>query len=173
MYDCHSIFSRQTNQRNKLLVHVSYPYHAYVESRPEIKHSCWIEHGKLFAIFLWQTYTGKKSQVLSRKKLKKNLIDFHISNMFLYLILVGLFYQYSKKVWLSQKEYQKKQDFLFWLDLHVQLEENQPSLFFMKLKLIKMNSWMSKLTSDNKLSTLWAKFDFHIQVDLFLELPTS
>ena len=44
---------------------------------------------KLSAIFLRRTYTGKKSQVLHPKKLnKKLLIDFHISNMFLYLILV-------------------------------------------------------------------------------------
>ena len=44
---------------------------------------------------------------------------------------------------------------------------------FVKLKLIKMNYWMSQLSNDTKLSMLWTKFDFHIQVDLFMELPHS
>ena len=39
------------------------------------------------------------------------------------------------------------------------------------IKFIKMNSWMSKLSSDTKLSMPWTKFDFDIQVDLFIELP--
>ena len=43
--------------------------------------------------------------------------------------------------------------------------------FFVKLKLIKMNSWMSQLSNYTKLSMLWTKFDFHIQVELFMELP--
>ena len=34
-----------------------------------------------------------------------------------------------------------------------------------------MNSWMSQLSNDTKLSIFWTKFDFHIQVDLFMELP--
>ena len=72
MYDCHSIFSRQTNQRNKLLVHVSYPYHAYLESRPEIKHSCWIEHGKTFCnIFVTDVHREKITGFVSKKTKKK------------------------------------------------------------------------------------------------------
>ena len=30
---------------------------------------------------------------------------------------------------------------------------------------------MSQLSNDTKLSMLWIKFDFHSQVDLFMELP--
>ena len=36
-----------------------------------------------------------------------------------------------------------------------------------------MNSWISQLSNDTKLSVLWTKFDFHIQVDLFMELPSK
>ena len=72
-----------------------------------------------------------------------------------------------------QKEYQEKQDFSSWLDLHIRLKENQPNLFFVKLKLTKMNSSVSKLPSDTELSMLWIKFDFHIHVDFFMELPRS
>ena len=36
-----------------------------------------------------------------------------------------------------------------------------------------MNLWMSQLSNDTKLLMLWTKFDFHNQVDLFMELPIS
>ena len=36
-----------------------------------------------------------------------------------------------------------------------------------------MNSRMPKLSSDTKLSMLWAKCDFHVQVDIFMELPNK
>ena len=36
-----------------------------------------------------------------------------------------------------------------------------------------MNSWISQLSNDTKLSVLWTKFDFHVQVDLFMELPSK
>ena len=42
--------------------------------------------------------------------------------------------------------------------------------FFTKLKLLKMNFWMPKLFNDTKLSMLWKKFDFYLQVDLFMVL---
>ena len=45
--------------------------------------------------------------------------------------------------------------------------------FFVKLKLTKMNSSVSKLSSDTELSMLSIKFDFHIHVDFFMELPSS
>ena len=95
VYVCQSIFSQQISQRNKILVHVSYPYHAYLESRPNIP-AGW-SMGKLFAIFLWQTYTRKKSQVWHLKKLNKLLGNFHISNI-LYKLRSSINIQ--KKVWL-------------------------------------------------------------------------
>ena len=63
-----------------------------LESRPKMENSCWMEHDKIFAIFLWRTYTGKKSPVLHPKNL-----NFHISSMFLYLILAASFNEYSNK----------------------------------------------------------------------------
>ena len=64
-----------------MLVHVSYPYHAYLESIPKIKNSCWMEYGK---IFLWQTYTWKKSQVLPKKTKQKKFAWFpHFKHVFI------------------------------------------------------------------------------------------
>ena len=173
MYDCHSIFSRQTNQRKKLLVHVSYPYHAYLESRPEIKNSCWIEHGKTFCnIFLTDVHREKITGFFSKKTKKKFAWFSHFKHVFVsytsWLVLSIL-----KKSLTVSKRIPRKTRFFVLARTSFQLEENQLSLFLMKLKLIKMNSWMSKLTSDTKLSMLWTKFYFHIQVELFLELPTS
>ena len=83
MYDCHSIFSRQTNQRNKLLVHVSYPYHAYLESRPEIKNSCWIEHGKTFCnISVTDVHREKITGFVSKKTKKKFAWFSHFKHVF-------------------------------------------------------------------------------------------
>ena len=73
-----------------MLVHVSYSYHAYLESRPKIKNFCWMEPGETFCNIFVTDVHGEKTQVLHPKKLnKKLLIDFDISDMFLYLILVA------------------------------------------------------------------------------------
>ena len=32
---------------------------------------------------------------------------------------------------------------------------------------------MPKLSSDTKLSMLWTKYDFHVQVEIFMELPNK
>ena len=66
------------------------------------KNAAGLSMRKRFAIFLWRTYTGKK------KLNKKLFTDFHISNMFLYLILVAYFNQYSKIVWLSPETFLKQ-----------------------------------------------------------------
>ena len=83
-----------------MLVYVSYRYHAYLKSRPKIKYSCSMEHGKTFCNFFgMDVHREKIPGFASKKKLKKLLIDFdfHISSMFLYLILIAYFSQYSRK----------------------------------------------------------------------------
>ena len=75
-----------------MLVYVSYQYHAYLKSRPKIKCSYWMEHGKTFCnIFVIDVDREKIPGFVSKKKLKKLLIDFdfHISSTFLYLIIVA------------------------------------------------------------------------------------
>ena len=92
IYVCHIIFSRLANQRNKIFVHVSYPCHAYLESRLKIKDSyCWMFHGKSFCnIFVTDVHREQIPSFFHLKKLnKKLLIDFLIPNLFLYLILVA------------------------------------------------------------------------------------
>ena len=81
----------KSEERNKMLVHVSYPYHAYLESRPKIKNSCWMELRKTFCnIFVTNVHGEKIPGFVFKKKLnKKLLIDLPISNMFLYLRLVA------------------------------------------------------------------------------------
>ena len=72
-----------------MLVHVSYPCHAYLESRPKIKNSCWMEHGKTFCnIFVMDAHRENIPDFGSNKSKKKLFINFHISNMFLYHLLV-------------------------------------------------------------------------------------
>ena len=66
-----------------MLEHASYSYYAYFESRQKSKNSRWIEHEKTFCnIFVTDIHREKK------KLNKKLFTDFHILNMFLYLILV-------------------------------------------------------------------------------------
>ena len=73
-----------------MLVHVNYPYHAYLESRPKIKNSCWMEHGKTFCnIFVMDVHRENIPGFASNKSKEKTLIDFHISNMLLYFLLVA------------------------------------------------------------------------------------
>ena len=73
---------------------VSYPYHAYLESclfrvQTKIKNSCWMKHGKTFCnTFVTDVYR-EKIPGFGSKKTKQKAFDFHISNMFLYLILVA------------------------------------------------------------------------------------
>ena len=84
MYICHSIFSRKTNQRNKVLVHVSYTYHAYLESRSKIKHSCWMEHGKTFCnIFVTDIHRENIPGFASNKSKEKTFDWFsHFKHVF-------------------------------------------------------------------------------------------
>ena len=134
--------------------------------------------GKLFAIFLWRTYTGKISQVLHPTYLKKKLlIDFHISNVFVSFTSCLLQSILKKKVWLSPETYLKKTTrktrFLVLARPSYSILKKSARSFFVKLKLVKMNSWMSQLSNDTILPMLWTTFDFHIQVDLFMELPSN
>ena len=59
-----------------MLVHVSYPYHAYLEFRPKIKTSCWIEHGKTICnIFVTDVHREKKIPGFASKKTKQETSD--------------------------------------------------------------------------------------------------
>ena len=128
----------------------------------------------LLQYFCGEVHTEKIPHFVSKKLIKNLLIDFYISNMFLYIILVAKFNQYSKEnlavFWnLFQKEYQEKQGFFVLARPLYSIEIKLVLPCFVKF--IKMNSWMSKLSSDTKLSMHWTKFDFDIQVYLFIELP--
>ena len=129
-----------------MLVHVSYPYHAYLESRPKAKNSCWIEHEKTFCnIFITYVHREKIPGFASEKAKQKTFDWFsHFKHVF---------------VSLARPSYS--------------IKKKSAQHLFIKLKLIKMNAWMSELFSDTKLSILWTKFDFQLQVGVFMKLPDS
>ena len=130
------------------LVHVSYP-HTFLESRPKIKNSCWMEQGKTFCtISVIDTQREKIPGFESKKKLNKNLlIDFYISNMFFYLtscLLQSIFKKILAYIlnffW---KRIPRKTRFFVLARPSYSVKRKSAQHFFMKLKFIKMNSWMS------------------------------
>ena len=137
--------------------------------------------GKLFAIFLWQTYNIHRENIpgFASNKTKEKTFDWfsHFKHVFVsftsYLIQSIL----KKKVWLSPetslKRTTRKTRFFVSVRPSYLIFQKSTQYFFMKLKLIKMNYWMYQLSNDTKLSMLWAIFDFHNQVDIFMELPLS
>ena len=125
VYICHNIFSRQTNQCNKMLVHVSYPYITYLESRPKIQNLSWMDHVKtLCNIFVTEVHRKKKPKFCIQKKTKQKTFDWfsHFKHVFVF---------YTS--FLVQSILKQKFDCLLklssWLEHHIQLKENQPSLF--------------------------------------------
>ena len=126
-----------------MLVHVSYPYHAYLESRPTMKNSCWMKHGKTFCNIFVMDVHRKKIPGFTSKKNKQKTFDWfsHFKHVFVSYsscLVQSIFKQKSLTVsWnLFQKEYQEKQDFWSWLDPCIQLKEKQSSLFY-EIKIYK------------------------------------
>ena len=118
-----------------MLVHVSYPYHAYLESRPKIKNSCCMEDVKTFCnIFVTDVHRESIPGFASNKTKEKTL--FHISNMFIYLLLVAKFNQYWKKkkrfdclLKLISKRTRKIRFFVLARPSY-SIKKNQPNLFY-------------------------------------------
>ena len=54
-----------------MLVHFSCPYHDYLESRPKIKKSCWMDHGKTFCNIFVSDVHGKEIPGFAPKKAKQ------------------------------------------------------------------------------------------------------
>ena len=52
------------------MVHVSYPYHDCLESRPKVENSCWMEHGKNFCNIFVTNIHRKKIPGFASKKTK-------------------------------------------------------------------------------------------------------
>ena len=160
-----------------MLVHVSYPYHAYLESRPKIKNSCWMEHGKTFCnIFVTDVHRENIPGFASNKS-KEKTFDWISQFRYLFVSFTSCLVQSILKkkfdclLKLISKRTTRKTRFFILARPSYSILKNSAQSFFVKLKLIKMNSWMYQLSNDTKLSMLWTKFDFHIQVDLFIELP--
>ena len=133
--------------------------------------------GKLFVIFLWRTYTGKIFKVLHPTKLKEKTFDWfsYFKHVFVSftscLVQSVLKKKFDCLLKLISKRTTRKTRFFVLARPSYSILKKSAQSFFVKLKLIKMNSWMSQLSNDTKLLMLWTKFDFHIQVDLFMELP--
>ena len=110
VYVCHSIFSRWANQRNKMLVHVSYPYHAYLESRPKIKNSWWMEHWKTFCNIFVTDVHGENIPGFASNKTKEKTFDWfsHFKHVFVSFTSCLVQSILKKKVWLSPETYFKK-----------------------------------------------------------------
>ena len=67
-----------------MLVYVSYPYHAYLESIPKIKNSCWKEHGKTFCNIFVTDIHMEKIAGFAKKTKKKNFAWFpHFKHVFI------------------------------------------------------------------------------------------
>ena len=58
-----------------MLLHVSYPCHACLESRPQIKNSYWMEHGKTFCNIFVADVHGEKIPGFASKKTKQESFD--------------------------------------------------------------------------------------------------
>ena len=68
-----------------MLVYVSYPYHAYSESRQKTENSRWIDHEKTFCnIFVTDAHREKFEGFSSKKKIKKTFDLFsHFKHVFI------------------------------------------------------------------------------------------
>ena len=93
-----------------MLVYVSYQYHAYLKSRPKIKCSYWMEHGKTFCnIFVIDVDREKIPGFVSKKKTKKTFDWFWFSHF------KSVFVSYNSC--LVQSIFKKKVDHLLKLTL--------------------------------------------------------
>ena len=93
-----------------MLVHVSYPYHAYLEFRQKIKNSYWMEHGKTFCnIFVADVHRENIPGFASNKS-KGKTFDWFSRLKYVFVSFTSCLVQsiLKKRVWLSPKTYFKK-----------------------------------------------------------------
>ena len=140
-----------------MLVHVSYPYHAYLESTPKIENSCWMEHCKTFCnIFVMDMHRENIPGFASNKSKEKTFDWFahfkHVLVSFTSCIVQSILkkkFDFLLKL-ISKRTTRKTRFFVLARPSYSILKKLAQS-FFVKLKLVKMNSWMSQLSNDTKL----------------------
>ena len=129
-----------------MLVHVSYyPYHAYLESRLKIKNSCWMENGEtFFSIFVTDIQKENIPSFASNKTKEKTFDWFsHLKHVFVSFTSCVAQSILKKRLdcflkLISNKT--RKTRFFVLARPSYSISKKSAQSFYMKLKLLKMNS---------------------------------